>query len=188
MEGKKEEREEKSLSAILDPAIIDLNVEGTTKDEVLRHLAGDLLQNGYIDSIDQFVSDIYEREAEGPTGMGEGISIPHGHSSAAKKIGIAIGKTLNPIPWESDVTDDGTQETTMIFLFCVPANGDFIANHQMLLSQLATKLGCDARIAKLPTCQTVEEIVETLLCDDDELDAVGSKEEIVELDIGFDIR
>lgn len=177
--------EGKSLRTILDPSIIDLKVEGTTKDEVLRHLAGDLLRNGYIDSVDQFVSDIYDREAEGPTGMGEGISIPHGHSSAAKKIGIAIGKTLNPIPWESDVTDDGTQETTMIFLFCVPVNGDFIENHQMLLSQLATKLGCEARVVKLPTCQSVEEIVETILCDDDELEAVESKEEIVDLDIDF---
>lgn len=177
--------EEKGLSTILDPAIIDLTVEGTTKDEVLRYLAGDLLKNGYIDSVDQFVKDIYDREAEGPTGMGEGISIPHGHSGAAKRIGIAIGKTVNPIPWESDVTDDGTQETTMIFLFCVPVNGDFIENHQLLLSQLATKLGCEARVAKLPTCRTKEEIMNTILCEDEELEAVKSKEEIVDLDLDF---
>ena len=62
--------ENKDLSTILDPAIIDLKVEGSTKDEVLRNLAGTLLKNGYIDNVDQFVSDIYDREAEGPTGMG----------------------------------------------------------------------------------------------------------------------
>ena len=109
--------ENKDLSTILDPAIIDLKVEGTTKDEVLRNLAGTLLKNGYIDNVDQFVSDIYDREAEGPTGMGEGISIPHGHSPAAKKLGIAIGKTVNPIRWESELSDDGWQETRLIFLF-----------------------------------------------------------------------
>ena len=175
----------KDLSAILDPAIIDIKVEGTNKDEVLRYLAGDLLKNGYIDSVDQFVSDIYDREAEGPTGMGEGISIPHGHSSAAKKIGIAIGKTVNPIRWESTITDDGWQDSRMIFLFCVPVDGDFVENHQFLLSQLAMKLGCDARVAKLPTCESVQEIIDTILCDDEELEKVESKEEIVDLNIDF---
>ena len=67
--------ENKDLSSILDPAIIDLKVEGTTKDEVLRNLAGTLLKNGYIDDVDQFVSDIYVREADGPTGMGEWLGM-----------------------------------------------------------------------------------------------------------------
>ena len=177
--------ETKDLSAILDPAIIDLEVEGTTKDEVLRNMAGTLLKNGYIDDVDQFVSDIYDREAEGPTGMGEGISIPHGHSPAAKKVGIAIGKTVNPIRWESDIADDGWQDTRMIFLFCVMVDNDFIENHQLLLSQLATKLGTEARVVKLGQCETVQEIIDTILCDDEELEAVTSKEEIVDLDIKF---
>ena len=147
------------LSSILNPAIIDLSVEGTTKDEVLRNLAQVLLRNGYIDDVEQFVSDIYEREAEGPTGMGEGISIPHGKSTAAKKIGIAIGRTLNPIRWESSMEDDGWQESTLVFLFCVFVDTEFAANHLMLLSQLAGKLGNEARLARLHQCQTPDEII-----------------------------
>ncbi len=176
---------ELSLNSILDPAIIDLAVEGTTKDEVLRNLAGRLLANGYIDDVDRFVSDIYEREAEGPTGMGDGISIPHGKSPAAKKIGIAIGKTVNPIKWESSVSDDGWQESRLIFLFCVFVDTEFAENHLMLLSQLAGKLGSEARLARLNQCQSADEIVKTILADDDELEAVESKEEIKELDLDF---
>ena len=142
------------LSSILNPAIIDLSVEGTTKDEVLRNLAQVLLRNGYIDDVEQFISDIYEREAEGPTGMGEGISIPHGKSTAAKKIGIAIGRTVNPIRWESSMEDDGWQESTLVFLFCVFVDTEFAANHLMLLSQLAGKLGNEARLARLHQCPT----------------------------------
>ena len=177
--------ENKGLSTILDPAIIDLKVEGTTKDEVLRNMAATLLKNGYIDDVDQFVSDIYDREAEGPTGMGDGISIPHGHSPAAKKIGIAIGKTVNPIRWESDITDDGWQETRMIFLFCVMVDSSFVENHQLLLSQLAMKLGTEARVVKLGQCETVQEIIDTILCEDEELEKVEAKEEIVDLDLDF---
>lgn len=174
-----------NLNSILDPAIIDLAVEGTTKDEVLRNLAKRLLDNGYIDNVDQFVSDIYEREAEGPTGMGDGISIPHGKSSAAKKIGIAIGRTVNPVRWESSVSDDGWQESRLIFLFCVFVDTEFAENHLMLLSQLAGKLGDEARLARLNECKSAQEIVDTILMEDSELEAVESKEEITELDLDF---
>ncbi len=173
----------KDLSAILDPAIIDLAVEGSTKEEVLRYMAGDLLRNGYIDDVDQFVKDIFIREAEGPTGMGDGISIPHGRSTAAKKMGIAIGRTLQPIRWESDISDDGWQDTHMIFLFCVMADNDFVENHQMLLVQLATKLGSEARVVKLSACETVESIIETLLAEEEDLEQVENREDIVELDL-----
>lgn len=173
------------LSSILNPAIIDLSVEGTTKDEVLRNLAAVLLKNGYIDDVEQFVSDIYEREAEGPTGMGEGISIPHGKSIAAKKIGIAIGRTVNPIRWESSVEDDGWQESHLIFLFCVFVDTEFASNHLMLLSQLAGKLGNEARLARLNQCQTADEIIAAILADDEELESVSSKEEVVDLDLDF---
>ena len=173
------------LSSILNPAIIDLSVEGTTKDEVLRNLAQVLLRNGYIDNVEQFVSDIYEREAEGPTGMGDGISIPHGKSTAAKKIGIAIGRTVNPIRWESSMEDDGWQESRLIFLFCVFVDTEFAANHLMLLSQLAGKLGNEARIARLNQCQTADEIIAAILLEDEELEAVESKEEVMELDLDF---
>ena len=172
------------LSSILNPAIIDLSVEGTTKDEVLRNLAAVLLKNGYIDDVEQFVSDIYEREAEGPTGMGEGISIPHGKSTAAKKIGIAIGRTVNPIRWESSVEDDGWQESHLIFLFCVFVDTEFASNHLMLLSQLAGKLGNEARLARLNQCQTADEIIAAILADE-ELESVSSKEEVVDLDLDF---
>ena len=173
------------LSSILNPAIIDLSVEGTTKDDVLRNLAAVLLKNGYIDDVEQFVSDIYEREAEGPTGMGEGISIPHGKSTAAKKIGIAIGRTVNPIRWESSVEDDGWQESHLIFLFCVFVDTEFASNHLMLLSQLAGKLGNEARLARLNQCQTADEIIAAILADDEELESVSSKEEVVDLDLDF---
>ncbi|NCB32486.1 MAG: PTS fructose transporter subunit IIA [Erysipelotrichia bacterium] len=172
------------LKEILDPSIISLQVNGTDKDEVLRSLSRLLLNNGYIDDVDQFVADIYDREKEGPTGMGSSLSIPHGKSAAAKKIGIAIGRTINPIKWESSIDPSGFQDTEMIFLFCVSADQSFAENHMILLSQLAGKLGNDARIQKLKTCTDAEEIISTIVCDDSVLEGpADSEEEIVDLDI-----
>ncbi len=176
------------LSDILNPDIIDLEVQGTTKDEVLHSMANVLLKNGYINNVDVFVKDIYEREAEGPTGMGAGISIPHGKSESVTRNGIMIGKTVNPIRWESSISDDGFQDSHLIFLFCVSADKEFAKNHMMLLSELAGKLGNDVRVTKLSQAASKEEILNLILCEDDELgevDKVINEEEIVDLDIDF---
>ncbi len=173
-----------NLKDILNPAIIDVAVEGKTKKEVLDNLAKRLYDNGYIGDIDQFVKDIYVREAEGPTGMGAGISIPHGKSRTVKKIGIAIGKTVNPVRWESSVEEGGYQDTRMIFLFCVSADASFAENHMKLLSELAGKLGNDARAQALAKADNAEEIVRLLLADDSEFAGTTvDNEEIVDLDI-----
>ena len=176
------------LNDILNADIIDLNVQGETKDEVLHYMANVLLENGYINDVDVFVKDIYEREAEGPTGMGSNISIPHGKSNSVTRNGIMIGKTVNPIRWESSMSDNGFQDTHLIFLFCVSADAEFARNHMMLLSELAGKLGNDVRVTKLSGASTKEEIMNLLLCDDSELgevDKVLEEEEIVDLDIDF---
>jgi PTS system fructose-specific IIA component len=172
------------LKDILDKNIIDLKVQGSTKNDVLHNMSKLLLAHGYIDDIDTFVKDIYAREAEGPTGMGSGLSIPHGKSSAAKKISIAIGRTLQPIQWESSIDPSGFQNTDMIFLFCVSADSSFAQNHMLLLSQLAGKLGNESRLAQLRACTTEQEIIDTIVCEDSELKQhASSEEEIVDLDI-----
>ncbi|MBE6116065.1 MAG: PTS fructose transporter subunit IIA [Erysipelotrichaceae bacterium] len=176
------------LIDILNTDIIDLEVQGTNKDEVLHNMANVLLNNGYINDVDVFVKDIYEREAEGPTGMGSHLSIPHGKSNSVLRNGIMIGKTVNPIRWESSMSDDGFQDTHLIFLFCVSADKEFARNHMMLLSELAGKLGNDVRVTKLSQAQSKEEILHLILCEDEELgevDKVLNEEEIVDLDIDF---
>ncbi len=147
-----------ALQEILNKEIIDLDLKGTTKDEILKEMSSKLLSAGYIDDIDQFVKDIYVREEEGMTGMGNHIAIPHGKSTSVKKIGIAIGRTRNNIEWES--YDE--EPVNLIFLFCVSADSDFAKNHMMLLAELAGKLGNDTRIEKLQKVTTKEDLIQVL--------------------------
>lgn len=153
------------LYEVLDPAIIDLTVEGAAKDEALCVLARRLLEAGYISEEDLFIRDICRREADGPTGMGEELSIPHGKSTAARQIGIAVGRTVSPVRWESAVTADGWQETRLVFLFCVPDDEAFAENHMALLSQLAGKLGDGSRLERLKACGGAQEFIDILLAD-----------------------
>lgn len=152
-----------TLHDILDEKIIDLELEGKTKDEVLHNLSKRLLEAGYIDSVENFVKDIYVREAEGPTGMGNHISIPHGKSKAVNKIGIAIGRCKEMVQWESCMSDTGFQDTNIIFLFCVSDNSEFASNHMKLLAELAGKLGNDKRIQLLQDVKTKQDLIDVIV-------------------------
>lgn len=176
------------LKEILDEKIIDLELEGTTKDEALRNLSKRLLQAGYISDVDQFVKDIYVREVEGPTGMGHKISIPHGKSSAVRKIGIAIGRCVQDVKWESCMSEDGYQDTNIIFLFCVSDDNNFAENHMKLLADLAGKLGNDNRVRKLQEVTSKSELIDVIINDsacvaEGEKTSDQEEETIEELDI-----
>ena len=59
-----------TLAGVIDPKTIITNIKAETKDDVLRALANAFYQEGYIGDVDEFVKSVYEREAEGATGIG----------------------------------------------------------------------------------------------------------------------
>lgn len=69
---------ELNLKEVLDERVITTALDVKDKEEALRKMSGMLLANGYIADVDQFMEDIYLREAEGITGIGNGVAIPHG--------------------------------------------------------------------------------------------------------------
>lgn len=145
----------KVLDAI-DERIIDLDMDVKNKDEAIQHLAKKLHEAKYIDGIEEFVKDIYEREAQGTTGIGNYIAIPHGKSDSVSQVGIAIGRVKNEIAWE---TLDG-KGVKLIFLFAVSNNHEYARNHMRLLAEIATKLGNDEAVEKLQTITSVAQLKE----------------------------
>lgn len=146
------------LSEILSEDIINLDLKGTTKDEVLRELSEHLFEAGYISDVEQFVKDIYVREAAGITGAGNHIAIPHGKSSVVNKITIAVGRSNHMVEWES--YDD--EPVNLFFLFCVSDDEGFAQNHMRLLAELAGKIGKDSLVADLQKAETPQEVISIL--------------------------
>ncbi|MBE7722518.1 MAG: PTS sugar transporter subunit IIA [Lacrimispora celerecrescens] len=146
------------LKDVLDERIIRIGLDVKDKNEALNRLSQLLYENHYIDNVDEFVKDIYLREAEGVTGIGGGIAIPHGKSLSAKQPGIAIATLKAPIQWET--LDEGDVDT--IFLFCVNADKDFGRNHMLLLSKVAAKLADDELIHKIRKVSSCKEMISYL--------------------------
>ncbi|EOA3441487.1 PTS sugar transporter subunit IIA [Enterococcus hirae] len=143
------------VAKIIDPNNIKTNLVGETKGEVLKELATVLLQNHYITDVDGFMADIYAREEEGQTGIGNYIAIPHGKSPYVDRIGVAIGVTENEIPWES-LDGKGVKG---IILFAVGDDNEGAQEHLKLLSLFARKLGNDEVIEQLIQAKDADEVV-----------------------------
>ncbi|EPA0835485.1 PTS sugar transporter subunit IIA [Enterococcus hirae] len=143
------------VAKIIDPNNIKTNLVGETKDEVLKELATVLLQNHYITDVDGFMADIYAREEEEQTGIGNYIAIPHGKSPYVDRIGVAIGVTENEIPWES-LDGKGVKG---IILFAVGDDNEGAQEHLKLLSLFARKLGNDEVIEQLIQAKDADEVV-----------------------------
>lgn len=148
-----------ALEDILDQRVIDLNMKARNKEEVIYHLGKLLKRAGYIDDLNGYLEDVYIREREGITGIGNNVAIPHGKSDFVKRVGIAVGKTEQMIEWES--YDE--EPSNLFFLFAVPSNGEGAKEHLRLISELAGKLGNGITLEKLKAAKNYIELVNAFL-------------------------
>ena len=144
-----------TLAGVIDPETIITNIKAETKDDVLRALANAFYQEGYIGDVDEFVKSVYEREAEGATGIGNHVAIPHGKSQTVKKNGVAIAILEHEIAWES-LDDTGAK---VVVLFDVGDDSVGAKEHLRMLSLFAKKLGKDSVIDALLKANSVDEVV-----------------------------
>ncbi|WP_042221942.1 PTS sugar transporter subunit IIA [Oceanobacillus manasiensis] len=150
------------LEDILDDRIMEVNLDAENKDQAITILSQKLKEANYIHDVEAFKKDIYLRETQGSTGIGNYIAIPHGQSESVYKIGVAIGKFKNEIEWE---TLDG-KGVKVVCLFAVNNGSKSAEEHLQLLAQFATKLGNDAAVETLLNAESVKEIKNVFLMEE----------------------
>ncbi len=142
------------ISSVINESKINLKLDAHDKDEVLSAMVDMLVEAGDVNSKEEFIKDVYYRESEGETGIGDGIAIPHGKSHSVVKTSLAMARTLEPVEWE---TLDG-KPVRFIILFAV-RDIDKTTVHIKLLSEVATKLADEEVLDKLLTSDTPTEII-----------------------------
>ncbi|MCJ0595490.1 PTS sugar transporter subunit IIA [Enterococcus cecorum] len=145
--------ESMDLKNVINRENVLVDIEGATKEEVLKALCNQLFNTGYINDVDDFYADVLAREEEGLTGLGKGIAIPHGKSESVINTTIAIGKTKQPIEWGS--LDDKPVE--VILLFAVK-NSDATTTHIKLLQKVAIMLADDEFLVALQKAENEDEL------------------------------
>ncbi|MBP5815581.1 PTS sugar transporter subunit IIA [Lactiplantibacillus plantarum] len=147
---------ETTVTSVIDSQTVLTHMTATNKDDALRELAATLSDAGYLNDTAGYIHDVYQREKEGPTGIGNYIAIPHGKSDSVSKIGVAIGILDHEIDWET-IDDHGVK---VIILFAVGSDTEGAKEHLKLLSLFARKLGRDAVIEALLTADSAKDVKE----------------------------
>ena len=143
------------LSKIISKDLLIVDSVSKSKQEVLLELAKLLEKKEYITNAVNFLDDVYLRESEGITGIGNGIAIPHGKSKAVKKTTVAIAVLKNEINWET-LDEKGVK---VVILFAVQ-DTDATTTHILLLQQVAILLANDNFLNSLKEVSSVDQLYE----------------------------
>lgn len=113
---------------------IALNPEVKDKQEAIDFLVDLMDKTGNISDKEEYKKGVLAREAQGTTGIGEGVAIPHSKNKAVKQAGLSAMVIKDGLNFESL---DG-QDAYLFFMIAAP---DTDANvHLEVLSRLSTLL------------------------------------------------
>ena len=122
------------ISELLRKESIAIGKKPKGKNAAIDQLVELVAKSGNLKDKGVFKQAILEREKLSTTGIGEGIAIPHGKSSAVKRAALAAMVVPEGVDFESA---DG-QDAHLLFMIAVPENGSDL--HLEVLERLAAML------------------------------------------------
>jgi fructose PTS system EIIBC or EIIC component len=145
------------LTDITNLDLIDLDIDGSTRDDVIEEMINRLDDSGILSSKEKFKQAILSREKESTTGIGMNIAIPHGKSESVKTPSVVFGLKRDGVDWNSL---DGTA-AKLIFMIAVPKHSEG-NEHLKILQMLSRKLMDENYREELLAVQTKEEAYKLL--------------------------
>ena len=141
------------ITDLLDPRSISLDAAPTSKSETLDKAVELMAASGKLSDVEAFRKQVYAREEESTTGIGEGIAIPHGKCDAVKKPGLAAMVIKNGVDFDSL---DG-EPVTLLFLIAAPNTKDNV--HLDVLSKLSVLMMDENFSDSLRNASSVEDFL-----------------------------
>ena len=141
------------ITDLLDKRSISLTGTPKTKSEALDQIIDLMVKSGKINDREAYRAQVYEREEESTTGIGEGIAIPHGKCDAVTKPGLAAMVIKDGVEFDSL---DG-QPVSLMFLIAAPNAKDNV--HLDVLSKLSVLLMDEGFADDLRNARSVEDFL-----------------------------
>lgn len=89
------------LRDLLDESVVKVGLESLDKEECFEEMVELLVRSGRIADREAALAAITQREAEGTTGIGHGVAIPHGKHPSVGTLTAALGISRDGIEFES---------------------------------------------------------------------------------------
>ncbi|WP_299057880.1 fructose-specific PTS transporter subunit EIIC [uncultured Nocardioides sp.] len=129
---------------------------GADKLDVIRALAQVVGDAGRTSDVEQLTADAHAREATSPTGLKDGIAIPHCRTTAVSEPTLVFARLSPPVDFGAK---DGGAD--ICFLIAAPEGGGNA--HLQLLTKLARSLVKPEFRAALREASTPDEVVATVM-------------------------
>lgn len=157
------------ITDLLDIRSISLDAQPKNKKETLDMAVALMVKSGKINDEEAYRGQVYAREEESTTGVGEGIAIPHGKGECVDKPGLAAMVIRNGVDFDSV---DG-EPVTLLFLIAAPNTKDNV--HLDVLSKLSMMLMDEEFAVNLRKAETPEEFLEIIDKADEEKKSVDER-------------
>ncbi len=108
------------ITKFIPKGAVALNVHPTTKEEAIDMLIDLMSTGGVIKDKAKVRKDVIRREAEGSTGLGDGLATPHAQNSSIKKAAISA----ITVPAGVDFNSVDKRSARLLFLFAAPEKAD----------------------------------------------------------------
>lgn len=136
-------------------------LKSKTRDEALKELIAAAQGTGKIASAQNLLADILEREAAFTTKIMEKIAIPHAKSGAVKEPLVFVGKSVEGIVWDPELSVEACppeDRVYLVFLILVPGENEN-NEHLKLLATLARCLSHASFRESIHNSDNPEEII-----------------------------
>ena len=157
------------ITDLLDKRSISLTAAPKSKEEALNEAIALMAESGKINDTEGYRRQVFAREEESTTGVGEGIAIPHGKCAAVNRPGLAAMVIKDGVDFESL---DG-EPVTLLFLIAAPDTKDNV--HLDVLSKLSMMLMDEEFTKNLRNASTAEEFLEIIDKADEEKKSVDER-------------
>ena len=141
------------ITDLLDKNSINLNASPQNKKEALDQAVELMARSGKINDVEAYRKQVYAREEESTTGVGEGIAIPHGKCSAVNAPGLSAMVIKDGVDFDSL---DG-EPVNILFLIAAPDTEDNV--HMDVLSKLSVLLMDEEFVDSLKKAKDVDEFL-----------------------------
>lgn len=141
------------ITDLLDRRSISLDGAPKNKKEALDQMVALMIKSGKINDEEAYRQEVYKREEESTTGIGEGLAIPHGKCDAVNKPGLAAMVVKDGVDF--DALDD--EPVSLIFLIAAPNTKDNV--HLDVLSKLSMLMMDEDFSESLRNAKSVDEFL-----------------------------
>ena len=157
------------ITDLLDKRSISLDAVPADKKATLDMAVELMAKSGKLMDVEQYRAQVYAREEESTTGIGEGIAIPHGKCDAVKTPGLAAMVIKNGVDYDSL---DG-EPVTLLFLIAAPNTKDNV--HLDVLSKLSVMLMDENFTTSLRNAKSVEEFLQIIDAADESAKSIDDR-------------